>query len=201
MSSGGNAPRQPLAKSVPARPALPALAGVFPDVFVVRWELSAAIKTFGRHAYADQFDEYKQDQIRSQHNMKVIGSLEDVYGTVAAANAAANAQFDNFRLSELLGAKQRALLATAKDSDYEDADDDKDEDGDAVEFTEFTESTGADGAACWRWEFAWEEQDERHDLDHLVAYKGSVRVVRARVLAKAGNSDLVAHTAAAATQL
>ncbi|KAG1674158.1 hypothetical protein FOA52_015789 [Chlamydomonas sp. UWO 241] len=68
-SSGGYAPRQPLAKSVPARLALPGLAGVFPDVFV----------------------EYERDQIRGQHNMKVVGSSEDVYGTVTAANAAANA--------------------------------------------------------------------------------------------------------------
>ncbi|KAG1658959.1 hypothetical protein FOA52_004375 [Chlamydomonas sp. UWO 241] len=62
---------------------LPAIgqAGMLPDVFVVRWELSASVKKFSEgfedcydYNYADT-----QDRTRNHHEMQVVGSSQDVY--------------------------------------------------------------------------------------------------------------------------
>jgi hypothetical protein len=146
--------------------------------------------------------------------MKVVGSSEDgssemkVYGTAAAANAAASAQFDKVR-RELAKAKERAWNAYHSSEEYggdyhtynhdmfnedEYEDDDMDE---GYEFTEFEEEKDADGAACWSWNVTWWECTDEAQLPQCansaafpaaaVAHEGFVRVGRVRALAEASN--------------
>ncbi|KAG1674157.1 hypothetical protein FOA52_015788 [Chlamydomonas sp. UWO 241] len=183
-----------LAKKAKKSAPLPAFgqAGVLPDVFVVRWELSASITKLPDRMYEDckacyeSENERMDDLIRKHHEAKVGGSTKDAYSTVAAANAAATAQFDKFRRNELGDAKARHDSCSAScNVDDEDDEDDEDDGGAAKhEFTEFTQTLLVGGAACWRWNVIWAEQAVHSECSEvMVAHKGFVHVERMRVLA------------------